>query len=103
MRSSNASPIAQSLTFESALSACDAAPEPRPPQPMRPTFKSSLAPAWTFRGMVSAASEPRAAAEDDSRNLRREEEAVIGALLEGRPQCSGRILLPQTAAGSRSY
>src|SRR5262249_18257015 len=71
-----ASPIAHSLTFESALSACDAAPEPRPPQPIRPTFSSSPPAAWTFRGKAMAASEPATASDEVSKNVRRDGAAV---------------------------
>src|SRR5437773_4733157 len=90
--------MAQSLTLESALSACEAAPEPRPPQPMRPTFSSSLPPAWTFRGRAIAANEPRAAADEVSRNLRRDGEADMGALLNESPQCNGRRFSRQTTS-----
>src|SRR5262249_42366756 len=53
-RSSKASPIATSCTFLSARSACDAAPVPRWPQPIRPTRIVSLPVAWTCGTAVSA-------------------------------------------------
>ncbi len=47
-RSAKASAMATSRTFESAASACEAAPVPRSPQPISPTRRMSLPAACTF-------------------------------------------------------
>ena len=52
-----ASAMATSLTPESAVRACSAAPVPRPPQPTRPTLIVLLPAAWT-RGTVKPVETP---------------------------------------------
>src|SRR5437016_2472511 len=57
------SPSATSLLLGSALRALTAAPLPRPPQPMRPTFKTLFSAAWTSFGTdIAAAAAPTATA-----------------------------------------
>ena len=53
-RSSNMSPIATSFAGGSARSACEAAPVPRPPQPIRPTRIVSAPAAWTCGTTIAA-------------------------------------------------
>src|SRR5262245_44275360 len=60
------SPMACRTTFLSALSACEAAPVPRPPQPTSPTFKVSLLAAKSLGAteMYGAIAAPAASMED---------------------------------------
>ncbi len=73
--------MAVSWRFLSAFNALAAAPVPRPPQPMRPTFSVPLPAACTPAGNSNElASEPVAmAAVDCLRNARREGEVLCEA------------------------
>src|SRR5262245_29466783 len=65
------SPMATSLTFESARSACVAAPVPRPPQPIRPIRSVSLPAAWTAGASPWSSAAPARPAVDVVRKSRR--------------------------------
>ena len=73
-RSGNASDAATSRVWESAVSACCAAPVPRPPHPISPIRISSLPAAYPPRvaAMLAAIELPITAAEEDFKNVRRD-------------------------------
>src|SRR3954465_4385023 len=85
-RSSNVSPIAVRMTFLSALRAFLAAPEPRPPQPIKPTFIVSPGEAAEdllprINGPDKAP--PMAATVELLRKVRREVERVFVGAIRG--------------------
>ena len=63
--------MAVSATCLSAVSACSAAPVPRPPQPIRPTFNLSEPAAWATEARSSAVAVAATAAVPCIRNVRR--------------------------------
>src|SRR5436189_5966589 len=76
--------MATSLVLESAVSACSAAPLPRPPQPTSPTLVVPLPAAWT-RGTVNPVESAAAvaAAVEPLRKSRREAGRIEEAFVRG--------------------
>jgi hypothetical protein len=57
------------LTSSDTLSISEAAPLPRPPQPINAIFSGPPAPAWALRATLSAAAPAAATAEQGQRAL----------------------------------